>query len=447
MSLLGTSALPEPTPEPTPGPPPEEEGSDVEMAPGAPVLRPFRYWEYESRYLSTKPDDWEPPEVDSFDGGRTIWHGVSLAETPGKIHRIGGIIDDARWEHDNRRVFASAGFPPRSYLRQTATDDGWMSISVGTLTIEPTGDNVLPLDGGKAATRRSVGLQLHWCFARVNQKTVVRELASQIPEVVQGMLRNVHAAVGSNGQCYETTNPLGGPAHRAYERTMMGGAEADGRWLREHPPRGRPCAQEQQQPSSSSSNMTVQERRFQQSLVGLPGPTPLTGVMVDMLQPTHCRSKTFKVFKLSAAMWKVVCIKVDALGGFTKGDTWDVFRKAIAYVEGNFPENVPRGKLQLQTVAKHYIDVWRCPRILDHNGRRSYLPSAAMIHVIAAIRGAMRYPVEMNARLLRPVVIATLTTVDAGIYRTLLSKFGGQFKVSPDWLNKLCVKLKLPYKR
>ena len=174
--------------------------------------------------------------------------------------------------------------------------------------------------------------------------------------------------------------------------------------------------------------------------------------MVEMLTATYAKpgssNKTFKTFKLSSAMWTITCVKVDSLGGFKKGDkSWDVFRRAIAYVEGNFPENVPAGKLQLQTVAKHYVDVWRRPRVLDAPGRRSYLPPSAMIHVIAATRGAMRYPVEMNARLLRPVIMATLTTVDGGVYRRLLHKFGGDFKVSPDWINKLCVKLRLPYKR
>ena len=147
-------------------------------------------------------------------------------------------------------------------------------------------------------------------------------------------------------------------------------------------------------------------------------------------------------------MRKVVCIKIDALGGFQKG-SWAVFRKAIAYVEveENFPENVPAGKLQVQADAKHYIGVWKRPRILDANGRRSYLPlpSSAMIHVIACVRGTMRYPVEMNSHLLRPVIVATPTTVDGGIYRTLLSQHGGAFKVSADWINKLCVKLRLPY--
>lgn len=450
MSMLGTAALPEPSPPaPTPADPlPDDD--EVEIAAPAPgERRVFRYWEYESRYLATKPDGWEPPEVNSIDGGRGIRLGISLDDVTGKIHRTNGMIDSSRWEHDNRKVFASAGFAGNEYLRQIVTAEGWIDISVGTVSADICADNALPLDGGKAVTRRSVGMQLYWCFARVNQSTVARSLADQIPEVVHGMLSNVHAVVGANGQCYQTANPLGGPAHRAYERTVMGGAEADGRWLRAHPPRGRPRVQpfvQQSHASSSSSSLTVEQRRFQQQVSSLPGPTPLTGAMVEMLQAGHSRLQPFKYFKLSTAMWKVVCIKIDALGGFQKG-SWDVFRKAIAYVEENFPENVPAGKLQVQAVAKHYIDVWKRPRILDANGRRSYLPSSAMIHVIACVRGTMRYPVEMNSRLLRPVIVATLTTVDGGIYRTLLSQHGGAFNVSADWINKLCVTLRLPYKR
>lgn len=86
MSLLGTAALPVPTPEPTPEPTPDPnlgadgDGAEIALSSPTPVLRPFRYWEYESRYLTTKPEGWELPEVNSFDQGRSVRFG-DLAPT------------------------------------------------------------------------------------------------------------------------------------------------------------------------------------------------------------------------------------------------------------------------------------------------------------------------------------------------------------------------------
>ena len=105
--MLGTAALPESSPPaPTPADPLPDDG-DVEIAAPAPgERRVFRYWEYKSRYLATKPDGWEPPEVNSIGGGRGIRLGISLDDVAGKIHRTNGMIDSSRWEHDNRANLA-----------------------------------------------------------------------------------------------------------------------------------------------------------------------------------------------------------------------------------------------------------------------------------------------------------------------------------------------------
>jgi len=119
--------------------------------------------------------------------------------------------------------------------------------------------------------------------------------------------------------------------------------------------------------------MTTEQARMQALLDELPGPTPLSGEMVALLLPPARDDR--KVFKLSAAMWKIVCIYIDASGGWAADSkSWAVFHAAIKYTEANFPENVPPGKLQAQTVMKHYHNCWTRPRVLDHGGRRAFIP-------------------------------------------------------------------------
>ena len=42
-----------------------------------PSRTPFPFWEYEARYFDTKDDDYVSPSMDSFDGGRSIRHGMA----------------------------------------------------------------------------------------------------------------------------------------------------------------------------------------------------------------------------------------------------------------------------------------------------------------------------------------------------------------------------------
>ena len=322
-------------------------------------------------------------------------------------------------------------------------------VRVGSVPVPSTTDAVdlvLPLGGDRLTTKQlPVGdnaITVRWCYG-------LREmlpLARQMPELCVGSVSNLSSVV-ANGRVVLTGSQLGGSGHRAYERTTMAASETDGRWLREHPCVGRPRIAASASPDARrAAPMTTEQARMQAILDELPGPTPLSGEMVALLLPPARDDR--KVFKLSAAMWKIVCIYIDASGGWAADSkSWAVFHAAIKYAETNFPENVPPGKLQAQTVMKHYHNCWTRPRVLDHGGRRAFIPPGAMIHVIAAVRGAMRYPLEMNSRLLRPVIKGTLMTVDGGIYRNLLADCGGRFKISSDWINKLCVKLRLPYKR
>ena len=444
---------------------------------------PFPYWEYEARYAAQFEARHPGEELPRNDW--VIRFGDRDAKLHHRLKSPPGSVDASRWDFENSLLYATqfsastyivmkniessfevsyAWDPPRAVepasvnVDVNISADEWVVVDVEPLglPVQQTDNMILPLGGTRSTTRRvSPETTMFWCWESIVQPGGVSSIAKLDEQVEErlssaGMLTNLASVVVSTGNIHKTSSLLSGVGHRAIEKEVM--AREDRAGLRA--PVGRPRGQRitdvpsgggRGSSSGDGSALTIEESRFREMLRALPGPQPLPASMIEMIIPARDRKLSY--FKLPEAMWSVVCLRIDAKkGGWAKHQPQAALKEAIAFVEDNFPELVPRGKLQLQTVAKHYLN-WKRPPILDAKGRRGYLPASAMVAVIAAVRGAMRYPIEMNARLLRPVIKGTLVNVDAGIHKKYLKDYGGYFTISSDWINTLCRKLKMPYKR
>jgi hypothetical protein len=168
----------------------------------------------------------------------------------------------------------------------------------------------------------------------------------------------------------------------------------------------------------------------------LPPLPPLPAEMTEALLGSDKAES--KYFKMGDGLWSICLTTVDKYGGSSKC----AIEKAIKFMEDNFGDVVPIGKLEYATVRARFVK-WVKPTVSQTLGRRAFLLPDTMYQVIAAVRGIVRGPMEMNARLFRPVIEAVITKCGEG---KKLKRNGGDFKVSDDWINRLCQKLKMPYK-
>ena len=465
-------------------------GDGIVVVPETIIHRvPFRYWEKEAQYAIEYEINHPGEELPRNDW--TIRFGDREAKLHHRLTKPLNSVDASRWDFENLLLFSTqfedytyivmkhlasalkfsyVWIPPdvaaAAALRNEPAEPVTVEVAnepaeYVVVDIRPLGpraqqtDNMtLPLGGTRATTRSpAASTTMFWCWAASSsQSDRVREsvlvpLDEQVEERFSGagMLTNLVSVVVPTGNIHKTANLLSGVGHRATEKGVMAREDAAGLRAPAGQPRGpRIIEIPRSKTSGGGTALSIEESRFRAQLDALPGPRPLPPSMIEMLVPARNRKLTY--FKLPDAMWSVVCLRIDAKGGWALHQPQAVLKEAIAFVEDNFPELVPAGKLQVQTVAKHYA-TWKRPPIFDANGRRGYLPAVAMVAVIAAVRGAMRYPIEMSSRLLKPVIKATLMTVDDGAHKKYLKGHGGYFTISSDWINTLCRKLNMPYKR